>query len=348
MANLYLTKSPLQVLSAIEARSYFGGFSVLVLRYSGDYNNDFQMKKVASLVKWGSVIEITSCANTKLAEFILLIFLFRLKKIKYSWKHIFIGEYRSWAFISFAKILKSEHIFLLDDGSVTIEIQQDYLSKGKEYPYGKGLIGKIKKNIIYFICRIFKFDINTNISRKINLFTCFDVARAYPTQIVLQHNFSFIKKRAKNLQPKNREVWFFGSNISELGLISIDKEISLIHSMSNYYKSLGFFVVYIPHRRESNSKLKKIKKIPGLDVVSLNFPCEIGILIRNSIPGRISSFISTALYTIKKIYDLPADIVLINENMISKNYIDSYRTIIKNYSKIMNVVNVDFNNLANS
>ena len=113
-----------------------------------------------------------------------------------------------------------------------------------------------------------------------------------------KNNFDFINLRKKlnsyNLF-KSERSFFIGQPLSELGLISEEKYLSVLDACSKDNE-----LVYFPHRRESREKLSKL----DVNVHFSEAPLELELLLMGELPISVIGFYSTALYTLKLLYGI--------------------------------------------
>jgi hypothetical protein len=342
---LCIAESPFQLLSAIEARDYFKDeYAILILKYSGRAHkkNDLQLQTTKEFNNFDEVFEIRPFSGVLESNLRLLFILkmFQIKKIEFT--KIFISEYRSWYHRKFWDVLAPKENYVLDDGSNTVELQKSYFPTGKYYELSKGLKKKLKQ--IYFkLISIFLYNNRDASSHKdINLFTCFDLEPYSRSQKVIKNNFSFIKKNASKKHVDESKVYFLGGNLSDLNLLSRDKELSLLESVINYYKGINKELVYIPHRREAAEKLELIRNRFNVDVMTFTYPAEIQFLLMETHPHGIASFVSMALFTVSKMFDfgsveafyLPMDDI---PEVYRQDFISAYNE----YKKTIKVVDIN-------
>ncbi len=116
------------------------------------------------------------------------------------------------------------------------------------------------------------------------------------------NNYPKIKELVKGGKVLDRSVVFIGSGMAEIGIVSEEYYVSLIDRIAEHYNSLGFYVIYIPHRAESSQKLNIIVENTDVEIRHLDYPVELFGLFNDFSPFLVSSFCSTALITLKNIY----------------------------------------------
>jgi hypothetical protein len=354
--NLYVVESPFQLLSALEARNHFKkSYSVLLLKYSGSSNqkNDFQLKKIISKFNnFDEIIEIQPFSGSLLeANFRLLIMLkiFQIKKVRFV--KVFIGEFRSWYHRAFLDVLSPKQNFLLDDGNITIELQKKYIPQKKhllfntfteEKERSRSLRIILKQNYFRIMLLFLKGIEKNKENQDIHLFTCFDLEPYNQTQKIVVNSFSYLKKLNKKKCVDKSLVYFFGANLSELDLLSRDLEFSLLEKIIRYYKNKNKKLVYISHRREDTKKLELAHDKFDIDILTFNYPVEIQFLLMDTLPYGISSFISTALFTVSKVFDFDSvDAFHLPIDQLPERVRQDYISVYDEYKKTMNVIDLD-------
>ena len=303
--SLLFVESPLQLLNAYEAVSYFDLENYIYLvRFSYNEANDQQIINLLYLLKINTnnikhiylrTIDRTLCDYSKL-------FFYRFKYVFIkNIDKIFIGNYESNFFKLIIKQFSKENIILLDDGAKTLSIQSQF----------------------------------TN-TKKYNLFTMYDI-KALENQKIYINSYRQVLSKIKNLSIKQEEILFLGTKLSEAEIIEEGYYIKLIQNICNYYSDKK--IVYIVHRGESQEKLELIQKNENILIKQLDYPIELYGLYENKMPFKVSSFYSTALLTMNKIYNLEAECFKFNySNSIHVSVIDEVYSF---YQKEMKVINLD-------
>ena len=154
-----------------------------------------------------------------------------------------------------------------------------------------------------------------------HLFTMFNL-KPLRKQFVYINNFEYLKSQLKDLNYSN-EVIFVGSKLSELNIVSEREYLDVLLILLNKYKNL----VYIPHREESLEKLKKISNM-GIKIEKTDLPIElIGI---KKVPKKVISFYSTALISLKRIYEIESNFIKLNlNNKVLEKIYSYYQTELK-------------------
>jgi len=297
MQNLFIVQSPFQLLSAIEGANYFkGDENTLIISYTSEDKNNEQIRMALKYYPfWNEVIELAPSRYPIWAGLRLLFEAKRLNKSGYKATRVFIGEYRSQYMMQFFRSMNPQECFLLDDGNITIELQEKYLKENKLYG-GDSFKSSVKKWLLTLLS-------GTKQDREIlvHLFTCFDLQPFDAHQLVIKHAFEFTKSPSMNKAVEQSTVFFFGCNFSGLGMLQIERELGLIAAVKLHYEKLNLRMIYIPHRRESEAKIKRIQTEVMLETIHFVYPAEIEIFRLAALPYGIASFFSTVLFTLPRI-----------------------------------------------
>lgn len=300
MIDLYVVESPLQALSAAEAKALNGDNveSVIFVKYGLDtrhVHND-HLERSVIFGMWNKIVPLRFSKYTGLKyHFSLIFFLLALKK-KYCGRvrNLYIGEFRSDWMLYLRCVVDPIRSYLLDDGAATLTVQERYLSKRILWPCERSasVFKKIVKRCLYSVVY------DERVAQKlIHLFTSFDVPAA-PEQEVLKHSFEFARRNIRIIEDRP-EVYYFGAKYSEAGIMTERAEIDFLSGVFCYYKKMGFIVVYIPHRDDSFSKVSKIEKMFGVTIKRLGCAAEVYFSVCGYMPLRIAAAYSSVLNSLR-------------------------------------------------
>lgn len=342
--NLFVVESPFQLLSAMEARNYFSNeHSTLIIKYSGfaHRNNDAQIRMVSGLDTFDEVIEIRPFSGVLEANLRLMMLLRKLIKQDQKFTKIFLGEYRSWYQRKFLKLPGFPEGYILDDGSSTIVLQRDHLSKGTPYFLSTGLRRKIQ-SLYYGLISILLKDSAEDFAGVVHLFTCFDLQPVNERQKVIRHTFPFIKAHSRAKKVAASSIYFFGSPLSERRIISREQELALLGKIAAYYTHAGRELIYVTHRGESHEKLQQIRMQCGMEITTFGKPAEIQFLLMDVLPAGIASFVSTALFTVSSMFSFESvEVFHLPLQDLPEVNRKAYISIYAEYRKTMRVVDLN-------
>lgn len=320
--NIFVVESPLQALSAIEAKALDKSASnVLIVSYQNKKysDNNTQLYDVVNKGNWDRVYTLKkiTCLPRKLQKLFLLMVVKFLYNKKVS--RLFMGEFRSEMMHYFRCALCPNETFLLDDGAVIINIQKKYLLNKCHWPndeaYKKGFISGLL-DVLFFTA----FKNKKVVSEQIHLFSAFNIV-PIDGQLVLENNYSLLKLQSNNQKKLDNVVYHFGSKYSEAGIISFEYELEFIKNIQSYFKDNNIHFVYVPHREESQEKLSAIKRL-GAEMKSLSQPAEVFFASTDSIPAHISAAYSTVLNNLSLMFDFESVIAFeVDRKMIDEKYV---------------------------
>ncbi|ABB43883.1 hypothetical protein Suden_0604 [Sulfurimonas denitrificans DSM 1251] len=302
MKNLFVARSPLQVINAIEAVKHFKlTNNTLVLIYNRSTANTKQMRFLLSLLEWEEVIHIEDGYGSKILKYVNLIKKLRKERFNY----IFVGELG----VSYKMIIaniKKEKVFLMDDGTATIVYYNTFIKQDRYNKYN------------FKELRFLLFGLKIKIRDKINLFTYFDLAPVHGNEVIKNNLAYFKRKYLSNAIKENDIVYFIGQPADIFMDIDVYKK-----DIEALIKKFNKKIVYIPHRLEVYKQQEAINSIESdlFEVKKLDVPIELYFLQSDVYPMHIVSYYSTALVTLKFLFDM-----CINEYIIvPKNSINEKR-----------------------
>lgn len=119
----------------------------------------------------------------------------------------------------------------------------------------------------------------------------------------IHNNFSYLSKIVNKESELVRKHIIVGAKFVNAGICS--KEVYL-KAILTIIDNLGNEeCLYIPHRGETEEDLDFLKKNIPLEIVRLNLPVEMIFLEKGIYPLSISHTLSTAVFSMKYIYDAP-------------------------------------------
>lgn len=334
--GIFAISSPLQVINTVEAIGKFqiDNYLIVVLMSSNHRSNamiqmalnHFQVKHYI-IIPW----KIHNYVN----YIRQLRFLKKSLRVKKHYTYVFIGDYRVYIQLLFPMNFSHEKFYLIDDGTVTLTMQEKYLNQAIIPPY---IEGGLKNRITRFIAeKIFRLKTTQNI--KPNLFTMFDI-KPHPKQLIVANNFEFLNSQLSDFCKYNESVIFLGSNMYANNVISFKHYADALGKINTYFK--GKTIDYIPHRGEPEKMLDLIKSEFSFRIMKTESIVELEFLRLKMYPQTIASFFSTGLFTLKKIFQ-DAEIVsfkIDSEYVLEANRerIDEYY---RYYAKYINVIDLE-------
>jgi len=318
MKSIILIESPFQLLGAIEAQNYFElNDPILIIKYTNNTKTNKQIDWILSKFPFKKVIKLPKFKISTFNDFILAILLLKWKIERIKFDYIIIGESRSLIMRCFPINLKHNSLYFIDDGSSTIVIQRNLINGSHNFNFEKTKILQKIRNIFLKLLVI-----KTHFNLAPNLFTCF-VLQPITGQKIVNHSFDKIKTfRKHNNEISMHTVHFIGGCLSEGKMMSEDEEVNLLKKVFKHLEKTNSHFVYYCHRRENEQKLKRIKALnKNIELYKPEYPIELEFLIKSIPIVHLSSFVSTALYTITKICSPSQSTMFkIPEEILSKQF----------------------------
>lgn len=306
--NLFLIRSPLQALNAIEAKERFcpNNDNIVIIFYRRKVDKKLILNTL-EYTTWTDIILQPLKPHYNLYKF-LKYFL----KYRPNVNYCFIGDY-STLINYFMNRLIYNRLFILEDGTATIR-EIKLLENKTLHKIGKTSY-KIKHPSKILMEKIFKLD--TQYLYNASFFTIYQLDTTFPT---IQNKYSYLKKLIPH-KPTKDIVFFIGSNLTDSILISKEKFEYLLSEVASYYKKRNLKLIYILHRKEDPIYINDL--IHKLEIESIQFKhiIEIELLKLDYIPTEISTFISSAITTLPVLYPTNYSFIQIEENMITDKFI---------------------------
>lgn len=268
---LYLIESPMQLMSAIEAKHYFTpANNVLFIRYNGEEKNNLQIKGLLKYASFDKTYSVTIKEGCK-AAYVKLLYVYAILLLSQT-DILFVGNFKENFMKCVYKLFKKTKRIFLDDGA-----QSSYL-------YTKD---KDANMFSYFI-----FEPSVN-----------------PLRLYVHNSFEFFRSQMKNdiKQVLNNIVYFIGAPLVEKNLINETQFHFYFSRIVKLYNDNGKTIRYISHRSENAYKLRRYGSV---EVCRLDEPIELFLLQSSVVPSSVASFYSAALYSIQMMFhDYISDIV---------------------------------------
>ncbi|EJF07252.1 hypothetical protein ThvES_00006420 [Thiovulum sp. ES] len=309
MNDLFIVSAPFQLLSAIEAKHFFKTQNSTII-YSKELENSLDF------VNWNRKIEFPK--SEKKSNFKnSLKFVKELKTEEF--RYIFVGDFfsksRSYLQRILSSNLKSEKVIFLDDGILTT-LQNLQNGFNGETHFWKLFRWKI-------------FGYKTSL-KDFSLFTVLNIEKE--SLEIFKNDFSFFKSLAeKDFVEKPENFYFIGSAKFETWKMSEE-------NFENFMKKVFAFaqkhqnIYFVPHRHCSQKSLKIVQKI-GFQVLKFSKPIEFEFLERKEKPVNIASATSTALLSLKVIFE-PQNVFSfkVPENEVRKDRVEGMQNLYKTFS----------------
>lgn len=314
--NLFLINYPLQLINAIEAQKHFKTQNnvLVIFYYAGQESNYNQLVKLIGLFEYSKLIFYKKNRMSFMTDLIN-----EIQKESYS--KVFTGFFSLNSRRIIANIMYSD-LYLIDDGVYSISIHNQLYGLNKE-GYKNYITTYLEHEHTSFVKQIsfyFYFHYRKNYLKlfgykndmdSINLkfYTIFDLPR-YRHEVIIKNNFDFFKsyysgKHKLSSQHETRipsdAIFFLGQPLYNSLTISYTEYLYFLQAIFSFYKQN---IIYIPHRGENENTFEDIKNLypQFIEVRKLSQPFELYLLENNILINHLVSFVSSALFTVKKLY----------------------------------------------
>jgi len=323
MKNIFIVKSPLQLINALEAKFYFELDSIdCVLIVLGDKKNYSQiLKLIHDQDQWKTVIVLDKISvlinNTMIDEFSKLnsknmrlsefqkssvFLLMKLHKLAKIYKHVdflFAGDNYNEMIRGFINSISYNKVILLDDGVSAIYIAEIRRNNHKSMPNLA-----IKKRIKICIRKFFQ-GLDDRQADKVCFFSAYNLDIDVRDELI-SNKYRYLQKEINNIKHIN-SVYFLGSPLSETGLMSEYDYFNQVKMIREKYSDYDF--VYVAHRRESVEKTRLIEESMNVEICHFEYPIEYQLVTIGPIPRLVVSFVSSALENLRVIMGENLDVV---------------------------------------
>ncbi len=298
MYNLFVVRSPLQLINAIEAKEHFKTKNNILLLMNNNPNDHKQLDTVLKLSTWDEIVHYKPQTGSTFRQQIKLI----RSMMKRSYEYVFSGDYGTVNQVMLAN-LSVEDIYLIDDGTMSIEIHKK-LQDPEKVSYSK----KLK------LLRYRFFGLQTSIKQTINFFTCYNL-HIINNEKIVQNEYQYLQSIFK---PKTNEAgitYLLGQNLDN-NWMKQGRYISYLRHIQEHFNTK---IIYMPHRHEVITDELQALFDENFILQHNTIPIEIYFLEKGIYPKHIISFTSSALFNLQKIYkQARIDAILIRQEDLIK------------------------------
>ena len=282
--NLFIVRSPLQIINSLEAIEYFKlKNNVLIIIYNDTDNTNTQMDNLISLYKWKKIIRMNEKKKrSKYFEYIA--FTYQIKKEVFN--YLFFSNLGSIHKLLLANI-KRKHTYYLDDGVETITRYNNVFLPNK--------LNEIKFRQLRFLFAGLKISIKDDI----HFFTYFDL-KPFRNSKIIQNNLTHFQKKYLTSTKEDDDIYLLGQPLVSQKFLS---EENYFLYLDLILKEFDKKIIYIPHRSETISKRLYSYESDKFEIRNINMPIELYFLENEIYPLNIVSFMTTAFFTLQKLYN---------------------------------------------
>ncbi|WMN61179.1 hypothetical protein NI389_07280 [Pseudoalteromonas xiamenensis] len=163
-----------------------------------------------------------------------------------------------------------------------------------------------------------------------DLFTYFDVDNLN-SQEIQTHSFEHLRALYQ-LNGPTGETIFVGQILVEMDFLSLGNYKKLVAKVAKQCDTL----VYIPHRSEKQTTVDEIATIENVTILRSDCSIEVYLLEKRIYPTYIYSCISSALFTLSKIF-LESKITSILPSDLAEEKVEHFNEIVVALRKVKNI-----------
>lgn len=328
--NLFVLETPYQLLNAIEAihALQLNNNHLILIGYKNGYQDRFL--PLIKSVDWVRVsfpsvlIEpkarvlklLGSLANPWYCRYLCFKRMRTLAKLSRSIKHadkIFLGHYwaeEKWYMRHIANTIKHDTLYLLDDGTDTIDISE----RRNRIKVGRQQMSWEKNDCRESVFKRLVRSVRTNYwtgnvteASSITFFTIYEID-IRNGDLLIRNNYDFLRSLAPVQQVHRPDaVFFIGQCIVDDGCFDGSVYLNLLSRVREYFA--GKMLVYVPHPRESAAWVARIRKHLQCDLWSPSSVIEYDLIVQGVKPAAVAGFQSSALITLARLMDPGVEII---------------------------------------
>lgn len=302
--DLYLCRSPLQLLNCIEARKALGGErrSVLLAAHCVPLDKSMMEKLLVLYQGWDEVhfFPLYPLRNQ-------IATMRRVLRARPLVERLVIGDSTQFLNLLINRVLRPRSVVMVDDGASTLSrapfiADRTLHLRRKNLAPKSPLLGRLKAWLGLEPTYLYRAD----------FFTFYDLAK-FGLHGSRRNTLAFCRSCLAQ-KPLSDETWFIGSNFRGDLLLDPASYDGLVERLAEF-EDLSR-VVYIPHRKEPDDYLATLAARHGFTVRRFEAMVELEVLKAAALPARIISFGSSAVNTLHEliarptvVYQVPPDLI---------------------------------------
>ena len=307
--NIFFAASPLHLICINEFKRVkkINEYKLILFLHKGNSHALKQIYLTLEKLKFKNY-SIFWIPKNKLIRFISEIFLIiklKINSINRSLQFILI-DFRNIFMQSLRRFFYYSDFILIDDGFYTFVAHQNYMSKDIFIPVPR------VNNLHWRITKLIYFgnSFRSLINKPLKTFTIY--ADEINNDLAEKNELKYLKSLVNQ---KNRinynEVYFIGTQMVERGALTLDQELLLVKTANEYWKNKGIKMYYIGKRSTSKEKLEIFKK-NEIMVKQFELPLELILIEENNLPGNFCTLGSTLQKSLSIIFGNKINFYFIN------------------------------------
>lgn len=313
--NLYICRSPLQLLNCIEACEEFGkdgALNVLFCAWRSTADRKLLQHLLNLYPNWSEVHFFPLYPTRNQISPLIRIF---NKNRKFT--NLFVGDTTHLINIFINKIGKFKSIYIIDDGSATLTLAKRIANTSLHRTNKSNTQRSALKTALQA-----HMGLSPMFMYQAKFFTFYPIHETIPPEKIVKNDLKFCKSRTQE-KARSREIWFIGSNIRQ---IALERKEDYNDFLAQVNRQIDLSkVIYIPHRKESDQDLKEISNKFKMEIRRLENILEIELVHASTLPESFISFGSSALDTIDILSKSPITVFRLPEQSIRSQLRSAYR-----------------------
>lgn len=305
--DLYLCRSPLQLLNCIEAREALGKSdrkNVLIAAHCVPLDKVMMAKLLELYPHWDEVhfFPLYPLGNQVAA-------MRRVLSRRPVVDRLIVGDSTQFLNLLINRVIRPRSCIMVDDGASTmsraplIANRSLHLFRKNLAPQSR-LVSKLKSWLGLAPTYLYKA----------KFFTLYDLQKFGLGDRCAMNTLAHCRSRLTQ-KPIGEEVWFIGSNFRG-DLLADPADYDNIIGHLAHFEDLSR-VIYIPHRKEPEDYLARLAKMHGFTIRRFESIVELEVLNIESLPARIISFGSSAVNTLNELIARPTTVYQVPREMIA-------------------------------
>jgi hypothetical protein len=313
--NVFVVDTAFQLLNAIEAVNSLelSNNHLIIVEDAGRRRKEFEtMIKSTDWVRvtyvsldlgwrdvriFGPINEIVQRWYGRYLHFRRMRRLDRLIKSLGEVNNLFLGHYwvdYKYFMRHFANKIKHKALYLLDDGTDTIDINNHRKLIDRIKCENASILiadGNPLLNWIEMYVRRKYWNWDVREAESVTFFTTYNLDIRDGDHLV-KNEYHYLRSLALESTPTD-EVLFVGQDLVETGDIEEEKLLEYLKKVKDYFE--GDKIKYVPHPMDSLRIIEKIRDCLGFEIKQFGVPIEYAIVVGGHIPKVLASFCSSAL-----------------------------------------------------
>lgn len=226
-----------------------------------------------------------------------------IKKLK-EVNNLFIGHYwleYKYFMRHFANKLKHQTLYLLDDGTDTIDINNKRKLSNIPQCGASTTVGTDSERLLKKIENHFRkkyWNWNTAEAESVTFFTTYDI-NVRDGDHIIKNEYNYLRSLISRTTQID-EVYFLGDCLVDDKYMSEGQLIKYLQHAKTYFGNEN--IKYVPHPRESLKMIERVKEVVGFEIKKIDVPIEVELVLKGPIPKILASFCSSALESCSNIF----------------------------------------------